>query len=290
MSSSDKENRYREADSQTDKRTCGARAKKEAVMTALEVALRMLRDTMKFGVPAKHVLFDSWFTHPAFVISIRDIGFHVIGRLKNSKTYYWLNGKALTIGQIYSQSKRRRGRSKYLLSAVVAVKNKDGKSIDARIVYVRDSANRKKWIAFLCTDMSLSEEQIIELYGKRWSIEVFFKTCKQYLRFTGEFQQSLYEAITAHTSIVSIRYMIFAIEQRQNVDYRRTPGDLFFIFTDEAKDIEFGEVISLLISELTKLIRGITRLDEKKVIKLIDKFFLSLPMHIQNLVARRNAA
>jgi len=138
--------------------------------------------------------------------------------------------------------------------------------------------------------MSLSEEQIIELYGKRWSIEVFFKTCKQYLRFTGEFQQSLYEAITAHTSIVSIRYMIFAIEQRQNVDYRRTPGDLFFIFTDEAKDIEFGEVISLLISELTKLICGITRLDEKKVIKLMDKFFLSLPMHIQNLVARRNAA
>jgi hypothetical protein len=31
--------------------------------------------------------------------------------------------------------------------------------------------------------------------------EVFFKTCKTYLRFTGEFQQTSYEAITVHTSI-----------------------------------------------------------------------------------------
>jgi hypothetical protein len=162
--------------------------------------------------------------------------------------------------------------------------------MDARIVYVRDRAKRKKWIAFLCTDLELTEDQIIELYGKRWSIEVFFKTCKSYLRFNGEFQQLSYEAVTAHTSIVALRFMIFAVEQRQNVDLRRTPGDLFHMFAAEAKDIELCEVLAILISELTKLICGIARLDEKEVQKLMDGFIASLPPHIRNLTSCQIAA
>ena len=45
----------------------------------------------------------------------------------------------------------------------------------AKIVCVRNKANRKDWLAFLCTDPALSEEEIIRIYGKRWQIEVFFK-------------------------------------------------------------------------------------------------------------------
>jgi hypothetical protein len=290
MSSSEKKNRYCESSGKTDNRTCGGRAKKEAVMKSLDVALRMLKDAKRYGIPAKHVLFDSWFTHPTFVMSILEIGFHSIGRLKNSRTRYWLGEQAYTLKGLYDASKKRRGRSRYLLSVVVTIKNSSGEAVDARIVYVRDRGKRKKWIAFLCTDLELTEEQIIEQYGKRWSIEVFFKTCKQYLRFSGEFQQISYEAITAHTSIVAIRYMVFAVEQRQNTDLRRTPGDLFHLFTDEAKDIEFCEVIAILISELTKLICGMTRLDEKDVVKLMDAFFQALPSHIKNLISRRKAA
>jgi hypothetical protein len=158
--------------------------------------------------------------------------------------------------------------------------------MDARIVFVRDISNRKKWIAFLSTDTELSETQIIELYGKRWSIEVFFKTCKSYLKFSGEFQQLSYEGITAHTTVVAIRYMIFAIEQRENTDMRRTPGDLFFHFADEAKDIKFYDVISILIHELTRLICGITRLDERDVQILMDNFLNTLPSQIRNLIQR----
>lgn len=36
---------------------------------------------------------------------------------------------------------------------------------EARIVCVRNRQNRKEWIAILSTDMSLSEEEIIRLYG-----------------------------------------------------------------------------------------------------------------------------
>jgi hypothetical protein len=290
MSSNNEKNRYCESHNNADNRTCSARAKKEAVMKSPDVALRMLKDAKKYGIPAKHVLFDSWFTHPKFVIDIHNIGFHSIGRLKNSKTRYWMDGQSYTLKELYERSKKRRGNSKYLLSVKVSIQNSDGETMDVRIVYVRDKVNKKKWIAFLCTDMELSEEQIIELYGKRWSIEVFFKTCKSYLKFTGEFQQISYEAITAHTSIVAIRYIILAVEQRSNVDLRRTHGDLFYMFTDEVKDIKFCEVISILISELTKLISGITRLEENEVIKLMDAFLLSLPSYIRNLVLLKKAS
>jgi hypothetical protein len=290
MSSSDSKNRYCESNERTDNRTCGGRAKKEAVLKAPDVALRMLRDAKKHGVPAKYILFDSWFTHPTFVMDIYGIGYHTVGRLKNSKTRYWVDGQPHTLKEIYGSSKKRRGRSKYLLSVAVAIQNNEGKRMDARIVYVRDKAKRKNWIAFLCTDMDLSEDQIIELYGKRWSIEVFFKTCKYYLRFSGEFQQISYEAITAHTSIVAIRYMVFAVEQRQNVDLRRSPGDLFWMFSEEAKDIKLFQVIAVLVSELNRLLCGITRLSDDEVHKLMDVFVASLPSHISALLSRQCVA
>ena len=290
MSSSDKKNRYCESNENTDNRTFGGRAKKEAVMKSTDVALRMLGDAKKYGVAAKYVLFDSWFTHPTFVMDIHGIGFHSVGRLKNSKTRYWLNEQAYTLKELYASCKKRRGRSKYLLSVVVSIQNNTGERMQARIVYVRDRSKRKNWIAFLCTDTELSEEQIIELYGKRWSIEVFFKTCKSYLRFTGEFQQISYASITAHTSIVALRYMIFAVEQRKNTDLRRTPGDLFHMFTDEAKDIELHEVLAVLINELTKLVCGVTGLDDSVCQKLMDEFFLSLPSHIRCLVSKHSSA
>ena len=289
MSSADKKQRYNEP-RPTDNRTCGAKAKKQAVMKAPDVALLMLRDAKKHGIPAKYVLFDSWFTHPTFVMDIYEIGYHSIGRLKNSKTLYSHDGYTHTLKELYDMHKKRPGKSKYLLSITVRIHNRNGDSMMSRIVFVRDRANKKKWIAFLCTDMDLSEEQIIELYGKRWSIEVFFKTCKTYLGFTGEFQQISYEAITAHTAIVTLRFMVLAIEQRYNTDMRRTPGDLFFMFADEAKDIKFNEVIAVLICELTKFICELTMLDEKTVIKLMDDLFQTLPAHMKRFAKTQKAS
>lgn len=37
----------------------------------------------------------------------------------------------------------------------------------AKIVYVRNKANRKDWLTFTCTNLDLSEEEIICIYGKR---------------------------------------------------------------------------------------------------------------------------
>jgi hypothetical protein len=31
------------------------------------------------------------------------------------------------------------------------------------------------WVLFLCTDLTLSDAKILEVYALRWSIEVYFK-------------------------------------------------------------------------------------------------------------------
>jgi hypothetical protein len=297
MASGSKRFRCSEIREGTDMRTSGAKAKREAITKSTDVALRMLRDAKRSGIPAKHVLFDSWFTYPVFVLNILDIGYHVVGRLKNTeKVFYSVGGKQQTLKQIFAANRKRRGRSRYLLSVQATIKCVDGRAnskstdvrtADARIVFVRNRNKRNEWIAFLCTDPKLTEDEIIALYGKRWSIEVFFKTCKSYLRFTGEFRQQSYEAITAHTAIVAIRFMILAVEQRQNVDNRRTPGDLFFLFQDEVRDITFNDALVILIRELINFVVKQTGIDKDTLDSMVQLFISTLPKNL-GLLLRRN--
>ena len=95
----------------------------------------------------------------------------------------------------------------------------------------------------LRTDTTLSEEEIIRIYGKRWKIEVFFKTCKSMLNLISECHSLSYDALTAHVAIVFTRYMLLATEQRKNED-QRTLGELFFFLVDEMADITFNRSLS----------------------------------------------
>lgn len=162
---------------------------------------------------------------------------------KSSKIKYSYYSKQLNIKEIYSRNKKRRGRSKYLLSVDIMVGKEN--RIPAKIVCVRNKANRKDWLAFICTDTGLSEEEIIRIYGKRWQIKVFFKTCKSMLNLIEECHSLSYDALTDHVAIVFTRYMLLSTEQRQNED-QRTLGELFFFLVDEMADITFQRSIRIL--------------------------------------------
>ncbi len=82
---------------------------------------------------------------------------------------------------------------------------KDGESIPAKFVYVRNKSKRKNWLVIVSTDTELSEEEIIRVYGKRWDIEVFFKICKSYLNLVKEYQVISYDAMNAHATIIFSR-------------------------------------------------------------------------------------
>ncbi len=162
--------------------------------------MALLDTALSVGLNADYVLFDSWFSNPVQITAIHSKGMDVIAMIKkSSRIKYSYGGKQLSIKEIYSKNKKRHGRSKYLLSVDVMV----GKEtpIPAKIVCVRNKSNRKDWLAFICTDTTLSEEEIIRVYGKRWQIEVFFKTCKSMLNLIGECHSLSYDALTAHVAL-----------------------------------------------------------------------------------------
>ena len=94
--------------------------------------------------------------------------------------FFRYNNEDMSLTSIYNKNKKRRGKSKYLLSVMVEVV-KDEKIIPAKVVYVRNRNKRKEYLCLISTDTSLSEDEIIRIYGKRWDTEVFFKVCKSYL-------------------------------------------------------------------------------------------------------------
>jgi hypothetical protein len=216
-----------------DQRTLAARRRKNAVKTTPERLYELLKTAKIMMIPAKYVLFDSWFSNPITLLTIKDIGYFCVAMLKKNTTKYLYNSESLTLSQIYKSVKKRPGKSKYLASVTVTIIHaKTNKTASAKIVYVRDKNNRKKWCALISTDVSLSEEEIIQLYGKRWDIKVFFKMCKSYLKLAKEFEGRSYDMMTAHTTIVFIRYICLAWRRRESED-PRCFGELFFLVYDE---------------------------------------------------------
>jgi len=234
------------------------------------------------------VVFDSWFSFPSTMMRIKKIGFDAVGRLKDTtKIKYLYNGQKKTLRQIYAANKKRRGMAKYLLSVEVLFYNDKDETMPARIVFVRDRNNRKKWIAFGTTDMSLSEEDVILLYSRRWSIEVFFKICKSYLNLAREFQGLSYDSMTAHTTVVMIRYIILATQKRQNED-PRSMGELFHLTYDEMADVQFSDVISTLLNLLREVLDDCLFLSDEQINEIIclfiDKLSLCFKRSFEHLI------
>lgn len=249
-----------------------------------DVMIELLKTAQKAGHQADYVLFDTWFSSPAQLIAVKDLGLDSIAMIKkSSRVYYEYEGRKLSINKIYGTCKKRRGRSKYLLSVNVMV-GKDNK-IPAKIVCVRNKKKKKDWIAFICTDTTLSEEEIIRVYGKRWQIEIFFKTCKSYLQLISECHSLSYDALTAHVAVVFTRYLMIALEQRRNED-DRSLGEIFFFFTDELADITFGESFGIIMTAMMDSICAIFQPTEEQMELFIEMFMGRLPEYLRRSLAR----
>lgn len=125
------------------------------------------------------------------------------------------------------------------------------------------------------TDMSLTAEEAIRIYGKHWGIEVFFKVCKSFLRLEKNCLSHSYDAMTTHVSIVFTRYMFLAVEQRECKD-ARSLGDLFYLSADELPDVCFMEAMRLLLLLFVKRLQEKAMLDEREIQRQSQGFLAEL--------------
>ena len=275
LSTENKKNRINEA-KQLDKRTVGYKRRMLAVEKGTLAMLELLRTAKKADIPAKYVLFDSWFSSPSSLHSVKEIGYDVIAMVKKTpKMFFRFNGEDMPLTTIYNKNKKRRGRSRYLLSVQIDVV-KDGKSIPAKVVYVRNKNKRNEYLCLISTDISLSENEIIRIYGKRWDIEVFFKVCKSYLNLSKECRSISYDAMTAHTAIVFARYMMLSLESREAND-PRSMGELFLYFSDELSDITWIQAFQMMLQMFRTLLADQIDISNEKIDEMVDAFMDAIP-------------
>ena len=280
LSSENKKNRIKEAES-VDKRTVGYKRRQLSVTKGTHAMLELLKAAKTAKIPAKHVLFDSWFSSPSTLHAVKGIGYDVIGMVKKTpKMFFRYNGEDMSLPSIYKQNKKRRGRSKYLLSVMVDV-IKDGESIPAKVVYVRNRNKRKEYLCLISTDITLDENEIIRVYGKRWDIEVFFKVCKSYLRLSKECNSLSYDAMTAHTAVVFTRYMMLSLESREAND-NRSLGELFLYFSDEMSDITWIQAFQLMLQMFRTMLANNSELSDEKIDELVDAFMNAIPLLLRS--------
>ena len=236
-----------------DRRCTAHKRKQDCFKGKPELVIDMLKRTAKFGIRADYVLFDTWFTNAPLVNQIRKIGYHVIGMLKNMrKTTYKFNGEYYTLGQIKTRLKKENKFNKkgnIYGWCIVETKPTENapKPLKVKLLFVRDRNNSNKTLCLLCTDLSLSNEDIIVTYAKRWNIEVMFKNQKQHLKLVSGSCSRKYSSIIAYVTQVCICNTIIEYTKRINEDFRSI-GGIFLDMCEALKDLPYHFAIARLIN------------------------------------------
>ncbi len=264
LSSEKEKNRLQGITKDIDRRTCGYRRRKEAITKATEQLDPMVRRVLAAGVDADYILMDSWFAFPSIIETLHQ---HrpVICMLKDMpNNLYRHQNMHIRLGEIYRRVRKKAGKAKILAS--VLAETKEG--LPVKIVFVRHRQKRG-WLAILSTDIELTAEEVVQTYGKRWDIEVFFKMTKHYLKLEKEVQLRDYDGLIGHATIVMLRYLFLAFEQRLHDD-PRTLGTLFHACADEMKDLSILDALQRIMKLALDKVRSAGEFAEDIIMEILD--------------------
>lgn len=255
-------NKERPADS------AGAKRVRELSESKIQNAIKMIKRAVKNGFLADYVLADSWFISQFFIESVREIkkgAMHVLGMCRMDSRKYVHGGQEYTAKQLLSMFKKRKKRSRKI-NAVYIELDVTYKGIPVKLFLSRYS-KRGKWHLLLTTDLKLTFNKAIEIYSKRWSIEVFFKDCKQYLNL-GKCQSNDFDAQIADTTISMMQYIVLNLKRRFQA--YESIGELF----REQKNILLElTIVERLWSLFLALLKEIVELFEIDIEQILQKFF-----------------
>ncbi len=263
LSSSKQSNRYQEISGDIDHRCNGYKTRKESLLAKTDAAVLLIQRALNAGIKADYVLMDTWFTTEPMIKSILSEGLDVIGMVKQLKQRYNYKGRTYTLPEL-RKFVRFDGARNVFGSLCVTTKN----GIPVKIVFVRNRNKKSEVLYLLSTDCSLSDAEIVRVYGNRWSIECFFKASKSFLKLGTEFQSRSYDAMVSHTTIVFTRYIILEWIRRNQND-QKTYGELFFMFCDDIQDMDLTtalqSLMALFVEQLNNLPTEITNIIKSKV-------------------------
>ena len=231
------------------KKSCAQERVNEYFEKKTDMLITMIRTAIANGIRFDYLLTDSWFTCFNLIkfIVTRKIKCHFLGMVKSDKTKYNYKGKIRTINQIRDSLKHstKAKKSKKLNCKYYEVLV-DFKGITVKLFYCK-MCKKQKWHCLLTTNWTLDFEQAFEIYATRWTIEVFFKECKQFLRL-GKCEARSFEAQIAATTLCLLQYNMLSMVKR--FESYETLGALFRQSKAETLELTVKERIYLIIIEI----------------------------------------
>lgn len=259
-----------------DKRCSGYKRRLDALQSAPEQVTSMVQRALSAGVTAQYLLMDTWFTHQPLITSIVELGLDVIGMVKPTNQRYIVDNKRVSLKQLYFHATPIQGRKGVLRSIHTTLAN----GIPVKVVFIENRNKRSEWLAILSSDCTITEREIVRIYGMRWDIEVFFKTTKSLLRLQKEFQGLSYDLLISHTTLVFSRYIVLSWQNRCNTD-QRTLGGMFYELCDEINELDWAVALQQLIELLEDVLKKSNRKIKKLIQSQLQQWVAALPNYIK---------
>ena len=254
---------------QRDPKSFGAKRIRECNVSKIENGLNMLKRAVKQGFRAKYVLVDSWFSSHEFIQTVRGLGkepMHVICGIRQDARKYTYKEESLNSSELHKvlknegDEKRCRKRNTRYYEVIV-----DYEGIGKVKLFYCRFPYQKKWRLFLSTDISLGLLSTMEIYSVRWTIEVFFKEAKQYLKL-GTCQSRDFDAQIAHVTSCYLLYILLAYFRRVNA-YESLDG-LFAAIKDDLLEKNIAERLWELFDELLQVV--ITGIAKSGIVDILE--------------------
>lgn len=211
----------------------GFKRRKEADRSKGESLIIMLRRAVKNRFIPRYVLTDSWFFCESLIANVKAIKNGCIDLVSMVK----INNQVFTVGKDKKQmgvkimlknNESKAIRCKKFKASYLKI-NCEYKSMAINLFFVK-MGRSSNWHLIATTDLKLNFIALMEVYQIRWSIEVFFKECKQYLKL-GQCKSSNFDAQIADTTISMIQYTMLCYCKR--INYQTSFADLFKGLNDE---------------------------------------------------------
>ncbi len=255
--------------------------KQEGLQSKLEIAVSMVRRALRAGIRADYLLVDSWYSKPVFIEQIKEMKLDIITRIANNpKIWHFAQNKHKTLDRIYSilikTTRRKRGHYNSIQYTYCSTILKHHSTGRVKIVFIKTKNNL---IPLLSTDITLTDERIIEIYKRRWNIEQGYKELREYFGF-GREENRIYEALIARITLSLFSYNIVSYLNRIDNE-PQTLGGLF-------RDLECElDALAISMEIFIKLIEGIIeKLEEveesEKAILVLAQIVSSLRVCVRN--------
>jgi len=259
--------KFEEFTQEVDVRTTAYKRRLEIMDGKSKIAIDMVKRALKSGVYADYLLVDSWYSKPIFLKEMNNLGLKVISRIANNNKIWNFTAKEKTLNAIYEKfkniKKEKAGtygkKIKFKYFSVVVEHKNAGK---IKIVFIK---TKEKLIPIASTDLEINDEEIIDIYKRRWDIEQGYKELREHFGF-GKEENRIYEALIARITLSFFAYNIVSYINRMSNE-PKTIGGLF-------KDLECElHTLSIAMQAFIEIMDKIAQIDD--IVKR-NKDFISI--------------